>query len=165
MSLQRSPKQLAKLIDYILSRRPDEFGLVPDKDGYVKIKDLLKAVHAWIHDHIQDQNIHRGLADVLNCLLAAGNGIHLITQAFKHECSQISLLLYVIHDEDGRSNIRASANIKSEVVGKVDHDVAAEDRIERAAQRPTTDQIQLTESDHVAQRIDAVIAPGAAGTP
>ena len=45
MSLQRSPKQLAKFIDYILSRRPDEFGLVLDADGYVKIKELLKAVN------------------------------------------------------------------------------------------------------------------------
>jgi putative RNA 2'-phosphotransferase len=45
MSKQRSPKQLAKLIDYILSRRPDEFGLVTDADGYIKIKELLKAVN------------------------------------------------------------------------------------------------------------------------
>jgi putative RNA 2'-phosphotransferase len=45
MSLQRSPKQLAKLFDYILSRRPDEFGLVTDADGYIKIKELLKAVN------------------------------------------------------------------------------------------------------------------------
>ena len=45
MSLQRSPKQLAKLIDYILSRRPDEFGLVADKEGFIKIKDFLKAVN------------------------------------------------------------------------------------------------------------------------
>jgi putative RNA 2'-phosphotransferase len=45
MSKQRSPKQLAKLIDYVLGRRPDEFGLVADDDGFVKIKDLLKAVN------------------------------------------------------------------------------------------------------------------------
>jgi putative RNA 2'-phosphotransferase len=44
MSLQRSPKQLAKLIDFVLSRRPDEFGLVLDADGFVKLKDLLKAI-------------------------------------------------------------------------------------------------------------------------
>jgi len=44
MSQQRSPKQLAKFISYILSRRPDEFGLVPDQNGFVKIKDLLKAI-------------------------------------------------------------------------------------------------------------------------
>jgi len=41
---QRSPQQLAKFLSYILERRPDEFGLVLDEDGYVRIKDLLKAV-------------------------------------------------------------------------------------------------------------------------
>lgn len=45
MSKQRSPKQLAKLIDYVLRRRPDEFGLVTDEDGFVRIKELLKAVN------------------------------------------------------------------------------------------------------------------------
>ena len=45
MQYPRSPKILAKLIDYILGRKPDEFGLVPDTDGFVKIKDLLKALH------------------------------------------------------------------------------------------------------------------------
>ena len=38
-------KKQAKFLKYILGLRPDEFGLVPDKEGYVKIKDLLKAVH------------------------------------------------------------------------------------------------------------------------
>jgi len=45
MSKQHAAKQLAKLIDYILSRRPDEFGLVTDVRGFIKIKDLLKAIH------------------------------------------------------------------------------------------------------------------------
>ena len=45
MSKQRSAKQLAKLIDYVLSRRPDEFGLVTDEHGFVKTKELLKAVN------------------------------------------------------------------------------------------------------------------------
>lgn len=44
MGKQRSPEQLAKFLSYILERRPDEFGLIPDKDGYVKMKDLLKAI-------------------------------------------------------------------------------------------------------------------------
>jgi RNA:NAD 2'-phosphotransferase (TPT1/KptA family) len=43
MSSQRSPKQLAKFLNYVLGRRPDEFGLVTDKEGFVKIKDLIKA--------------------------------------------------------------------------------------------------------------------------
>lgn len=45
MSKQRTPRQLAKLIDYILSRRPDEFGLVADEEGFIRIKELLKAVN------------------------------------------------------------------------------------------------------------------------
>jgi putative RNA 2'-phosphotransferase len=44
MASNKSPKQLAKLIAYILERRPDEFGLVTDSKGYIKIKDLLKAI-------------------------------------------------------------------------------------------------------------------------
>jgi putative RNA 2'-phosphotransferase len=44
MSQHKPPNQLAKLIAYILARRPDEFGLVPDPDGFVKIKELLKAI-------------------------------------------------------------------------------------------------------------------------
>jgi putative RNA 2'-phosphotransferase len=44
MALKKSPKRLAKLLDYILGRRPDEFGLVTDSDGYIKIKELLKAL-------------------------------------------------------------------------------------------------------------------------
>lgn len=37
-------KKLAKSLEYILGRRPDEFGLVPDRKGYVKIKEFLKAL-------------------------------------------------------------------------------------------------------------------------
>ncbi len=44
MGQQRSPQRLAKFLSYILERRPDEFGLILDPDGYVKIKDLIKAV-------------------------------------------------------------------------------------------------------------------------
>jgi len=45
MLKQKSPQRLSKLIAYILERRPDEFGLVVDQKGYVKVKELLKAVH------------------------------------------------------------------------------------------------------------------------
>lgn len=36
--------QLARTLAYILGRRPDEFGLVTDSQGFVRIKDLLKAL-------------------------------------------------------------------------------------------------------------------------
>ena len=42
---QRSAKQLAKFFKYVLGRRPDEFGLVTDRDGFVKIKELIKATN------------------------------------------------------------------------------------------------------------------------
>jgi len=44
MDKLKSPQSLAKFIAYILERRPDEFGLVTDKEGFVKIKELLKAI-------------------------------------------------------------------------------------------------------------------------
>ncbi len=39
-------------MDYVLGRRPDEFGLVPDSNGFIKIKELLKAIteeDGWKH--------------------------------------------------------------------------------------------------------------------
>jgi putative RNA 2'-phosphotransferase len=45
MKKTNSPQTLAKFIAYILERRPDEFGLVVDAEGYIKIKELLKALN------------------------------------------------------------------------------------------------------------------------
>jgi putative RNA 2'-phosphotransferase len=44
MTQQKSLKRLSKLISYVLGRNPAEFGLVPDPDGFVKLKEFLKAV-------------------------------------------------------------------------------------------------------------------------
>ena len=44
MAVKNSTLQLAKILAYILGRRPDEYGLVVDADGFVTIKDLLKAL-------------------------------------------------------------------------------------------------------------------------
>lgn len=44
MTHRRSPKQLSKFLSYVLGRKPDEFGLVLDPDGFAKIKDVLKAI-------------------------------------------------------------------------------------------------------------------------
>lgn len=41
---RRQPKQLGKLLHYVLGRRPDEFGLVLDPDGFVPLKELLQAI-------------------------------------------------------------------------------------------------------------------------
>ncbi|MBW2250831.1 MAG: RNA 2'-phosphotransferase [Deltaproteobacteria bacterium] len=44
MVQRKSPKQLSKFISYVLGRKPGEFGLVPDDNGYIKIKEFLKAI-------------------------------------------------------------------------------------------------------------------------
>ena len=36
--------KLGKILTYVLGRRPDEFGLVPDAEGFVKTKALLQAL-------------------------------------------------------------------------------------------------------------------------
>lgn len=60
MRHNRRIDKLAKFLAYMLGRRPDEFGLVPDTDGYVKLKDLLKAMAeepGWRHvrmNHIRE---------------------------------------------------------------------------------------------------------------
>ena len=52
MKHSHSIDKLSKLLVYILGRQPDEFGLLPDENGYVKIKDLMKAMGeepGWRH--------------------------------------------------------------------------------------------------------------------
>ena len=44
MAKNKKVLQLSKLLAYLLGRRPDEFGLVPDRDGFFMIKEVLKAV-------------------------------------------------------------------------------------------------------------------------
>jgi len=44
MGTNRRLPQLAKLLAYVLGRHPDEFGLVADGEGYIKIKELLCAL-------------------------------------------------------------------------------------------------------------------------
>lgn len=44
MDISRSREKLNTFLAYVLGRNPYEFGLVPDDNGFVKIKDLLKAV-------------------------------------------------------------------------------------------------------------------------
>ena len=52
MKHRQSVDKLSKFFVYILGRQPDEFGLLPDTNGYVKIKDLMKALGeepGWRH--------------------------------------------------------------------------------------------------------------------
>nr|HID59900.1 hypothetical protein [Desulfobacterales bacterium] len=45
MARDKNPNRLKKFLLYILGYRPDEFGLALDRDGFVRIKDLLQAVN------------------------------------------------------------------------------------------------------------------------
>jgi putative RNA 2'-phosphotransferase len=45
MTDQKQNRTLAKVIAYMLGKAPEEFGLIPDRDGFVKIKELLQALH------------------------------------------------------------------------------------------------------------------------
>lgn len=45
MGRNKDLRKLSKFLEYVLGRNPDEFGLVPDGDGFIRIKDLLKAFH------------------------------------------------------------------------------------------------------------------------
>jgi putative RNA 2'-phosphotransferase len=42
---QFKQENLSRLLSYILGRRPDEYGIVPDIDGFVSFKELLQAMH------------------------------------------------------------------------------------------------------------------------
>ena len=50
MSRQKSLKRLSKFIIYALGRKPDEFGLVLDPDGFVKLKEFLRRFLNPLHD-------------------------------------------------------------------------------------------------------------------
>lgn len=43
-SASRNARHLARLVEYALGRRPDEFALIPDGEGFVTTKELLKAL-------------------------------------------------------------------------------------------------------------------------
>lgn len=52
MSTPKSVNKLSKFLHYVLGCRPDEFGLIPDADGYVPVKELLKTLaeeEGWRH--------------------------------------------------------------------------------------------------------------------
>lgn len=60
-----APEKLSKLLEYALGRNPDEFGLVPDDNGFVKIRELLKALHeedGW--KFVRQAGIHEVLVSI-----------------------------------------------------------------------------------------------------
>jgi putative RNA 2'-phosphotransferase len=53
----KNAKQFARLLHYILGFRPDEFGLLPDPNGYVTLKDLLKVLHEEQWRHVRPHHL------------------------------------------------------------------------------------------------------------
>ncbi len=96
---KRHLRELANMLAYVLGRRPDEFGLVPDPEGFVRIKDLLKALceePGWKH-------IRRGSIDELLLSLpeapveCVGNRIRALDRRHlraPHTASELPKLLY-----------------------------------------------------------------------
>jgi putative RNA 2'-phosphotransferase len=54
----RKVDTLSRLMHYILGNRPDEFGLVPDQEGFIPIKELLKVIHDEPHmAHVRESHL------------------------------------------------------------------------------------------------------------
>ena len=78
-------RSLSKFIAYVLGRQPDEFGLIPDNNGYVKIKELLRALSeedGWRHvrkSHISEilYSVSDPPIEILNERIRAKNRDHI----------------------------------------------------------------------------------------
>ena len=67
MKTKKSVKTLSKFLAYILERRPDEFGLVIDSEGYIKIKELLKALNEEKgFRHVRRSHLNEILCSTMN---------------------------------------------------------------------------------------------------
>jgi putative RNA 2'-phosphotransferase len=59
---QIKANNLSSLMSFILGRKPDEFGLVPDREGYLPYRELLWAIHeepGW--SYVRQGHIHEVL--------------------------------------------------------------------------------------------------------
>lgn len=67
MKHHQKTDRLAKFLSYVLGRQPDEFGLVADDQGWIKLKDLIKALGGepgWRHvrhHEIRELTLVRGV--------------------------------------------------------------------------------------------------------
>lgn len=70
MKHRRAVDKLSKFLVYVLGRRPDEFGLLPDENGYMKVRELMKTLGeepGWRHvrlNHIREVIHGAGLPPV-----------------------------------------------------------------------------------------------------
>lgn len=49
--------KIARLLQYILGRRPDEFGLVPDARGYIALKEVIKVLNEERWPHVRPNHL------------------------------------------------------------------------------------------------------------
>lgn len=62
MSRRKNTKQIEKLLTYMIGRRPDEFGLVLDDRGWIRLRDIVKAMSeepGW--GYVRKSHIHEAL--------------------------------------------------------------------------------------------------------
>ncbi len=137
MKPNQSVQKLSKFIAYVLGRRPDEFGLVPDTNGYVKIKELLQAVsveEGWRHvrrSHINEVLFTRtdpGFEINDNLIRASSRerlpGRTAVTETPKllYTCIRRKAYPFVVHKgvfPQGRSRVILTADMKlAERIGK-----------------------------------------------
>jgi putative RNA 2'-phosphotransferase len=79
----KSPEYLAKIISYILGRNPAEFGLVPDPEGFVTIKEFLKVVSEEKGlKHVRRSSIDEILVTVPNPMIEI-RGNHIRSKEFQ----------------------------------------------------------------------------------
>ena len=61
---KRKVANLSRFMSYMLGKRPDEFGLVPDREGYITIKEFLNAINeepnmAYVREfHVKEVLLH-----------------------------------------------------------------------------------------------------------
>ncbi|MDR1394917.1 MAG: hypothetical protein LBK52_01935, partial [Deltaproteobacteria bacterium] len=66
MTKQKAGRQrdsLEKIIFYILGTAPDEFGLLPDREGYVTVRELVGALRQEEGFRGQNERLVRSLVD------------------------------------------------------------------------------------------------------
>ncbi len=92
--------KLSKFLSYVLGRHPDEFGIVPDAQGYVGIKELLQALHeepGW--RHIRVVHFNEVIMSLANpSIQIKGNRIRAIEQSLAPAAIQpggLPKLLYI----------------------------------------------------------------------
>jgi hypothetical protein len=66
-------------------------------DGFVGFKPI----HAWIHDHVQYNQVRFSVSEIFNGFVATGNRLHPIVKFPKHFGRQLPLLFYIVYHQDG----------------------------------------------------------------